>query len=63
MLKRRNCAPSALGSFSWLLGLLGAGLLVLSVNGCNTISGMGKDVQAAGTAMTNTAQRAEEEID
>lgn len=38
-----------------ILGLLGA---ALSVSACNTISGAGKDVKAAGTAVTNTAEDA-----
>ena len=30
----------------------------LSVTGCNTVSGAGKDVKAAGQAVTNTAEDA-----
>jgi predicted small secreted protein len=47
---------------SWLLGLLATGLLLLSVSGCNTMSGMGQDVKAAGSAMSNTAQKTEEKM-
>jgi predicted small secreted protein len=47
---------------SWLLGLLATGLLVFSVSGCNTMSGMGQDVKAAGSAMSNTAQKTEEKM-
>jgi hypothetical protein len=33
-----------------------------AITGCNTVSGVGKDVQAAGSAMSNTAQDAKEEM-
>jgi predicted small secreted protein len=47
---------------SWLLGLLATGLFVLSVSGCNTMSGMGQDVKAAGSAVSDTAQKTEEKM-
>jgi predicted small secreted protein len=44
-----------------LIGLLA--LLVLpSLSACNTARGMGEDVQAAGHAMSGTAEKAEEKI-
>jgi predicted small secreted protein len=33
-------------------------LVILSLNGCNTFSGMGKDLQAGGKAITNAANDA-----
>jgi predicted small secreted protein len=63
MFERQDCVPTRPGPISWLLGVLAAGLLVLSVNGCNTVSGMGKDVSAAGHAVSHTAQKTEDKID
>ncbi len=63
MFEHQGCAPSGRGYVSWLLGLAATALLVLSVNGCNTMSGMGKDVSAAGHAVSNTAQKTEDKID
>lgn len=37
------------------LGLIAA---ALTVSACNTISGIGRDVQAAGRAVTNTSEQA-----
>jgi predicted small secreted protein len=36
--------------------VLGAALSALWVSGCNTMAGMGKDMQAAGKAVTTTAE-------
>jgi predicted small secreted protein len=47
---------------SWLLGLIAAGLLVLSVNGRNMMSGMGEDVKAAGGAVSDTARKTQENM-
>lgn len=38
--------------------LLGAG----AVAGCNTIKGAGQDVQAAGSAVSNTAEKVKDDI-
>jgi predicted small secreted protein len=35
--------------------VLAAAVSALLVAGCNTVAGVGKDVQAAGKAVTNTA--------
>ena len=44
-----------------LIGLLA--LLVLpSLSACNTARGMGEDVEAAGKAMSGTAEKAEDEM-
>ncbi len=56
MLEHRVCAPSVRLHAAWLLGFAVAGMLALSIAGCNTMSGMGEDVQAAGSAMHNTAE-------
>ena len=59
----RDCAPSAQPYVPWLLGLVAVGLLLLSLNGCNTMSGMGEDVEAAGSAVSHTAKETEEKMD
>ncbi len=59
----QDCPPAEKPHVSWLPGLVAAGLLVLALNGCNTMSGMGEDVEAAGGAMSDTAEETEEEIE
>jgi predicted small secreted protein len=48
-----------LKSLKLLIGLL-ALLSLPALGGCNTARGMGEDVQAAGHAMSGTAEKAEE---
>ena len=36
--------------------VLGSALAALWVSGCNTVAGVGRDVQAAGTAVTGAAE-------
>ena len=36
--------------------VLGAALSALWVSGCNTMSGLGRDMEAAGKAVTSTAE-------
>lgn len=38
--------------------VLGAALSALWVSGCNTLSGLGRDLAAAGDAVTSTAEDA-----
>ncbi|MCA6223232.1 MAG: entericidin A/B family lipoprotein [Phenylobacterium sp.] len=42
--------------------ILAAAAATLAVAGCNTIAGLGKDVQAAGSAVTRTADEAKEGV-
>jgi predicted small secreted protein len=42
--------------------ILAAAAATLAVAGCNTIAGVGKDVQAAGSAVTKTADQAREGV-
>lgn len=37
--------------------------LALSTGGCNTMRGMGEDVEAAGGAMAGTAEKTEEKME
>ena len=37
-------------------------LLMLAVSGCNTVEGMGKDISAAGNAMSGTADDAKDQM-
>ena len=46
----------------WLFGLTGLFLMVLVLGGCNTMRGMGEDVEAAGGAMSDTAEDVEDEM-
>jgi predicted small secreted protein len=38
-------------------------VLALSTGGCNTMRGVGEDVEAAGGAMAGTAEKTEEKIE
>jgi predicted small secreted protein len=38
-------------------GILGIGLLALILAGCNTMAGLGKDIEAAGEALQRGAKR------
>jgi predicted small secreted protein len=62
MLDHQDCAPPESPYVVWLLGLVAVGLLALSLNACNTVSGMGKDVKAAGSAVSNAAQNTEDKM-
>lgn len=42
-----------------LLGILALGLLLMT-SGCNTMRGMGEDVEAAGSGMSGAAEDTEE---
>lgn len=44
------------GGLPFLLPVLLVGGLLLSIAGCNTMEGAGRDVQAAGEAMTDTSE-------
>lgn len=46
----------------WLSGSLMIVLLALLLGGCNTIEGFGRDVQAAGGAVSETAEDVENEM-
>lgn len=63
MFETREYAPNDRSYGAWLLGLIAAALLALTVSACNTVSGMGEDVEAAGGAVSDTAEDVEDEID
>jgi predicted small secreted protein len=46
-----------------LLGLLLVGLLALSTSACNTMAGLGEDVEAAGDAVTGTAEDVQDDTE
>ena len=46
----------------WLFGLTALLFMVLVLSGCNTVRGMGEDVEAAGGAMSGTAEDVEEDM-
>jgi predicted small secreted protein len=56
---RQATLSRALGA---LLGLMTLGLL-LGTTGCNTMRGVGEDVEAAGSGIAGTAESTEEEIE
>jgi predicted small secreted protein len=58
----QDYAPVEKPCAAGVLGLVAAGLLALSLNACNTVSGMGEDVEAAGGAMSDTADDAEDDM-
>jgi predicted small secreted protein len=47
---------------SWLCFVTALVFLAVVLSGCNTVEGMGKDVSAAGGAMSTTAQDVEEKM-
>jgi len=49
-------------ALSALLGLTALSLLLVTT-GCNTIRGMGEDVEAAGSGISGTAESTEEAIE
>jgi predicted small secreted protein len=51
------------GSPTDLLGLLLVGLLALSTSACNTMAGLGEDVEAAGDAVTGTAEDVQDDTE
>lgn len=46
----------------WMLGLTTLLFTALMLSSCNTVEGMGRDVSAAGGAMSDTADDVEEEM-
>ncbi|HLT02394.1 MAG TPA: entericidin A/B family lipoprotein [Geminicoccaceae bacterium] len=46
----------------WLFGLTALLFMALVLGGCNTVEGMGEDVEAAGGAMSDTAEDVEDEM-
>jgi predicted small secreted protein len=48
---------------SWLFGLIALMFMAVVLSGCNTARGMGEDIEAAGGAMSDTAEDTEEEIE
>ncbi|MBV53562.1 MAG: hypothetical protein CL816_05810 [Coxiellaceae bacterium] len=45
-----------------IITLILAGILTLSLVGCNTISGLGQDVSAGGKALTKSADKTHEDM-
>jgi predicted small secreted protein len=48
---------------AWLFALTALFFMSLVVSGCNTARGVGEDVEAAGGAMSDTAEDTEEDIE
>jgi entericidin B len=58
-LTRVRIDRTALG---WLFALIALFFMMSVLTGCNTMRGMGQDVEAAGGAMSNTAEDVKEEM-
>ncbi|HEX6141564.1 MAG TPA: entericidin A/B family lipoprotein [Geminicoccaceae bacterium] len=48
--------------FGLMLSLLVGLFMIMALAGCNTISGAGEDIGAAGEAMSDTAEDVEEDM-
>lgn len=46
----------------WLSGLAALLFMAFVLSGCNTIGGMGEDVEAAGGAMSDTAEDVQDDM-
>ena len=49
-------------ALGWLFGLIALFFMMSVLSGCNTMRGMGEDVEAAGGAMSGTAEDVEEDM-
>jgi predicted small secreted protein len=58
-LTRIRTDRTALG---WLFGLIALFFMMSVLSGCNTMRGMGQDVEAAGGAMSDTAEDVQEDM-
>jgi predicted small secreted protein len=47
---------------SWLFALTALLFMAFALSACNTVEGMGEDVEAAGGAMSGTAEDVEEDM-
>jgi entericidin B len=56
----RHCRPVERPHLAGVLGVLAVAVLVLSTSACNTVSGVGQDIQAAGDALSDTAEDVKE---
>jgi predicted small secreted protein len=62
-MSRLDHSPHTKSSRSpWLIGILAAALLAPLTSGCNTMEGAGEDVQAAGGAVSDTAEDVKDEM-
>jgi entericidin B len=59
----RDLGSGERAATSSLLGVLAVVLLALSTSACNTMAGLGEDVQAAGDAVSGAAQDVEDETE
>ena len=56
----RHCRSVERPRVAGVLGVLAVAVLVLSTSACNTVSGVGQDIQAAGDALSDTAEDVKE---
>jgi predicted small secreted protein len=62
MIKAQTGMRTGWSELGWLSGLTALLLTALVLSGCNTVRGMGEDVEAAGGAMSDTAEDTEEDM-
>jgi predicted small secreted protein len=60
MLETADLAPRERPYLTWVLGLVAGGLLLLAATACNTVSGAGADLAAAGGTLSETAEDVKE---
>jgi predicted small secreted protein len=63
MTKAQSRTGTDRSHLAWLLALTALFFMALGLSACNTARGMGEDVEAAGSAMSNTAEDTEEDIE
>jgi predicted small secreted protein len=60
MAKALRRVPADRLGLGWMAGLGALLFMAMTLNGCNTVEGMGEDVSAAGGAMSDTADDAKD---
>jgi entericidin B len=60
MTKALRRVPADRFGLGWVAGLGALLLMAMTLSGCNTVEGMGRDVSAAGGAVSDTAEETED---
>ncbi len=63
MTKAQSRTGTDRSHLAWLFALTALFFMALGLSACNTARGMGEDVEAAGGAMSDTAEDTEEDIE
>jgi predicted small secreted protein len=62
MAKLMSRTPTDRIDLGWAAGLFALCFMALALSSCNTVEGMGEDVSAAGGAVSDTADDAEDQM-